>query len=130
MVDDREPRRRRVQRATQLLDSGPEPAFDRLTRLAAELVGAPLAIISLVDERRQFFKAAIGLSGPWASGREPPLTHALCETVVRDRAPVVIADTRTEPGLRDDLDTRDHRIAAYAGVPLFYDDEAIGALCA
>lgn len=47
---------------TALLDTLPEAAFDRLTRLAATLLHAPVALISLVDDRRQFFKSAHGLA--------------------------------------------------------------------
>ena len=61
-----------------LLDTPPEAPIDRLTRLAARLLDAPVALVSLVDDHRQFFKSAFGLPQPWASIRETPLSHSFC----------------------------------------------------
>jgi len=94
-----------VLRATQLLDSAPEAAFDRLTRLAARLLGAPVALVSLVDDRRQFFKSMFGLAEPWASRRETPLTHSFCQYATRDRTPLVVEDARRHPVLQDNRAT-------------------------
>lgn len=52
----RDPNRLAALRHLSLLDSPPDPAFDRLTRLAATVLGAPIALVSLVDSERQFFK--------------------------------------------------------------------------
>lgn len=114
---------------TRLLDSPPERAFDRLTRLASGLIGAPTALVSLVDERRQFFKSAIGLGEPWASKRETPLSHSFCQYVARDKAPLVVEDARTDPLLAGNGATRDLGVVAYAGMPLVVHDQAVGALC-
>src|SRR6478752_4593141 len=65
-------------RQTQLLDSASEEAFDRLAQLAAKLLNAPVALISLVDDDRQFFKSCVGLAEPWNSTRETPLSHSFC----------------------------------------------------
>ena len=62
-----------------LLDTPPEEAFDRLTRLATTVTGATVALVSLVDDRRQIFKSAVGLPEPWASGRETPLSHSFSQ---------------------------------------------------
>jgi diguanylate cyclase (GGDEF)-like protein len=121
--------RMRALLSTHLLDSAPEHAFDRLTRLAAGLLGAPVALVSLVDERRQFFKSALGLREPWASIRETPLSHSFCQYVTRDRAAFVVSDTREHPLLRGSQAITDLNAIAYAGVPLLVADEAIGALC-
>ncbi len=119
----------RVLRGTELLDSPPERAFDRLTRLASGLLGAPIALLSLVDERRQFFKSTLGLSEPWASRRETPLTHSFCQYATRSRAPLIDDDARLHPLLRENRAIRDLNVIAYAGIPLIVEDEAIGALC-
>ena len=121
--------RLQVLRSTQLLDSAPEPAFDRLTRLAAHLTGAPIALVSLVDDRRQFFKSSFGLKEPLATQRGTALSHSFCRHVAHDRAPLVVADAREHSALRDNPVIRDHNVIAYAGVPLVIDEEAIGALC-
>src|SRR5688572_12808470 len=79
---------------TGLLDTPPEEAFDRLTRMAARLLGAPVAFISLITDDRQFFKSATGLPEPWASRRDTPLAHSFCRHVVEGGAPLVVEDTR------------------------------------
>jgi signal transduction histidine kinase len=84
-----------------VLDTPPEPEFDRLTQLAASLTGAPVALVSLVDECRQFFKSAVGLPEPWRTRRETPLTHSFCALVVQDHAPLIIEDARTDPRVAD-----------------------------
>jgi len=114
---------------TGLLDSPPEAAFDRLTRLASRMVRAPVALLTLVDEHRQFFKAAIGLGEPWATRRETPLTHSFCQYATQSRAPLVVTDAREHPVLRDSLAIRDLGAIAYAGIPLVVSDQAIGAFC-
>ena len=62
---------------TALLDTPPEESFDRLTRMAARLLGAPVALISLLTDDREFFKSATGLPEPWATRRSAPLTFSL-----------------------------------------------------
>jgi hypothetical protein len=69
-------------RLTGLLDSPPEESFDRFTRLATRLFKTPVALVSLVDADRQFFKSAIGLPEPWASLRQSPLSHSFCKLAV------------------------------------------------
>src|SRR5262245_3464148 len=66
-------------RTTSLLDTPPEEVFDRLTRLATSALQVPVALVSLVDGDRQFFKSSIGLPEPWASLRQTPLTHSFCK---------------------------------------------------
>jgi two-component system, cell cycle sensor histidine kinase and response regulator CckA len=101
-----------------LLDSPPEEAFDRLTRMAARLLGAPVSLITVVTEDRQFFKSAIGLPEPWASRRGSPLTHSFCRHVAASGEPLVVEDTRRHPLLRSNPAVRELGWIAYAGVPL------------
>ena len=91
------PDRLRALSATALLDSKPEQAFDRLTRLAARVLGAPVSLVSLVDRDRQFFKSAEGLAEPWLSERQTPLSHSFCQHVVTTNAPLVVTDARDHP---------------------------------
>jgi hypothetical protein len=65
-------------RRTGLLETPPEEAFDRLTRMAARLLGTPVSLISLVAEDHQFFKSAIGLPEPWASRRVAAISFSFC----------------------------------------------------
>ncbi len=105
-------------RRTRLLDTPPEESFDRLTRMAARLLGAPVAFISLVTDDRQFFKSATGLPEPWASRRGAPLAYSICRHVVETAAPLVVEDVRRDPLLRTNLAVRELGWVAYAGVPL------------
>ena len=93
-----------VLQATQLLDSEPEPAFDRLTRLAASLLGAPTALVSLVDAHRQFFKSGFGLSGDLARDRETPLSHSFCKYVAL--ADSVVSEIRLRMALQSARDAQ------------------------
>jgi hypothetical protein len=115
---------------TALLDSPAEPAFDRLTKLAAKLLNAPVALISLVDEDRQFFKSSVGLAEPWRSARQTPLSHSFCRHTLVSREPLVIEDAHTHPLVRDNPAIRDLDVVAYAGVPLITAaGHALGTLC-
>jgi len=126
----RDPARLAALRGSQLLDTGPEESFDRLTRLAVELLEAPISLVSLVDENRQYFKSAIGLPEPWASGRQTPLTHSICQQVVAAGRPVVIEDTREVEGLRETGALDPLGVISYAGVPLRGPEGAVyGAFC-
>ena len=72
----RDPVRLSTLRRLCLLDTPPEEALDRLGRLATRVLRAPVALVSLVDSDRQFFKSAVGLPEPWATLRETPLSHS------------------------------------------------------
>jgi GAF domain-containing protein len=114
---------------TQLLDSPPEEPFDRLTRLATRLLKTPVALVSLVDRDRQFFKSSVGLQEPVRSRRETPLTHSFCKHAVALHEPLVIGDARKDPGYRDNPAVRELHFIAYAGVPLTVSGFALGAFC-
>ena len=126
----RDPDRLEALRATGLLDSAPDPGFDRHVRLAAEVLNAPVALVSLVDEKRQFFKSCLGVAEPWASDREAPLSHSFCQHAVAQREPLVVDDAREHPVLRDNPAIVDMGAVAYAGVPLVdAGGHALGTLC-
>jgi GAF domain-containing protein len=117
-------------RATGLLDSDITPSFDRLARLAAHVLNAPVALVSLVDADREFFKSCLGLPEPWASERQAPLTHSFCQHAVASREPLLVDDAREHELLRDNLAIRDIGVIAYAGIPLVVPGgHALGTLC-
>lgn len=89
--------RLRALKRTGLLDSAREVAFDNLTRLVRDLLGVPVALISLVDADRQWFKSSAGLSEPWASQRQTPLSHSFCQHVVERGEPFVVDEARIHP---------------------------------
>lgn len=114
-----------------LLDSPPEEAFDRLTRMAAQALRAPVALVSLVDDGRQFFKSAVGLSQPLATERQTPLSHSYCQHVVTSGQPLVVADAREHPLLHDNPAIEDYEAIAYCGMPLVdREGRVLGTLCA
>jgi GAF domain-containing protein len=116
---------------TGLLDSPPDEGFDRLTRLTATVLNVPVALVSLVDADRQFFKSCLGLPGPWGARRQTPLSHSFCQHVVEARRPLVVTDAREHPLLRENLAIRDLGVVAYAGVPLISaNGHVLGTLCA
>jgi signal transduction histidine kinase len=126
-----DPGRLQALRATALLDSPPEEAFDRLTRLASHALNVPVALVSLVADDRQFFKSCIGVAEPWASRRGTPLSHSFCQHAVASGEPLVIEDAREDPLVRDNLGIADLDVIAYAGVPLKTSDGAVlGTFCA
>jgi formate hydrogenlyase transcriptional activator len=103
---------------TALLDSPPEEAFDRLTRLASCLLHVPAAIVSLVDDERLFFKSSVGLPEPWASLRETPLSHSMCKHALLTGQPFIVSDVRAHPLVRDNPAALELGVIAYAGIPL------------
>jgi signal transduction histidine kinase len=127
----RNPRRLASLGATELMDSDPEPAFDRLTEQAARELAVPKAVMSLVDDRRQFFKSAVGIEGDAAEQRGTPLSHSFCQHVVHTGTALRIEDARRHPLVRDNLAVRDLEVIAYLGMPLVSPDgEVVGSLCA
>ncbi len=117
-------------RRTGLLDSPPDEAFDRLTRLATAVLHVPVALVSLVDSDRQFFKSQSGLSEPLASLRQTPLTNSFCKHAVGSREPLVVADARRDPLFAQSADGSDVGVIAYAGVPLITSEGyALGTFC-
>jgi GAF domain-containing protein len=125
------PERLAALRQTGLLDSPPSESFDELTRLATKLIGTPVALMSLVDHDRQFFKSQIGLEEPWSTLRQTPVSQSFCQWVVTSQDELVIADARQHAGLLPNLALRDLGIVAYAGVPILaLDGQLIGSFCA
>lgn len=116
--------------ASGLLDSPPEEAFDRLTLLASKFLRVPVALVSLVDDRRQFFKSCVGLPPPWDSLRETPLSHSFCKFVVVSEEPLIVSDSRLDPQLQHNGAVSDLGVIAYLGVPLTGSDgEILGSFC-
>jgi GAF domain-containing protein len=109
----------------------PDEAFDRFASLVRRLLGVPVALVSLVDDQRQFFPGQVGLAEPWAAKRETPLSHSFCQHVVTEGQPKIYADARIYAQVRDNLAIPDLGVVAYAGMPLTDTDGLVlGSLCA
>ena len=117
-------------RGTSLLDSPSEEAFDRLTRLATTVLRVPVALVSLVDGHRQFFKSQCGLPEPLASSRQTSLTRSFCQHAVGSREPLLVPDARRDPRFGHDHAFTELGGIAYAGIPLITSDgHALGTFC-
>jgi diguanylate cyclase (GGDEF)-like protein len=122
-----DPRRLAALAESGLVDSPPEAAFDRVTRLVAEVLHVPVALFTLVTDDRQVFKSSVGVGDT----RETPLSHSFCRHVVDSGAPLEVVDARLHPKVRDNPAIEDFGIVAYLGMPLTTKDgERLGALCA
>ncbi len=127
-LDDAE--RLRALAETGLLDEDPQPALDRLTRLASRVLDAPVSLVSLVDDHRQFFASQLGLGEPVASRRETPLSHSFCQHVVTSGENLVVADAPSDPRVSGNRAIEDLRVQAYAGVPLrTAEGHVLGSFC-
>ena len=93
-------------RATDILDTPPEGDFDALTRIAAAVCGTPIALVSLLDEHRQWFKSKVGLETSELPREQALCAHTILEPdllVVPDaRAVALGVDLRADPNLVDD----------------------------
>jgi GAF domain-containing protein len=125
-----DPKRLSALRRLGLLDTPPEEVFDRLTRLASTSLQTPIALLTLVDADRQFFKSAVGLPEPVATKRETPLSYSFCKHAVASGSPLVIGTVRDLPLVRDNLSIPEFGVVAYAGIPLLTTEgDALGTLC-
>ncbi|MCW3474193.1 GGDEF domain-containing protein [Limobrevibacterium gyesilva] len=110
-----------------VLDTPPEESFDRITRLARTALQTPIALVSLVDRDRQWFKSRQGLSVP-----ETPRDISFCAHAVQRDEPLIVRDALADPRFRDNpLVLGAPGVRFYMGVPLrTHDGHNIGTLCA
>jgi predicted PurR-regulated permease PerM len=113
-----------------LLDTPPEPRFDRITRRLAKAFGVSTSLITLVDEHRQFWKSQTGLPEELAARRESPRGTSVCGHVVAADEVLVVEDVLKDKRFANNPFLREHGIRFYAGAPLRTEAGlAIGALC-
>jgi phosphoribosyl 1,2-cyclic phosphodiesterase/FixJ family two-component response regulator len=125
-LPDDEERRLASLRELGILDTEPEERFDRITRLAAAVFDVPIALVSLVDKDRQWFKSCYGIAA-----KETSREVSFCAHVVYNRGIMVVSDTLQDPRFGDNpLVIHEPRIRFYAGCPLnLADGSCVGTLC-
>ncbi len=125
-----DPGRLAAVRQTNLLDTPAEAVFDRLARLAARVLGTPIAVMSLIDQHRQFFKASFGMPEPWATLRQAPVSHSMCRYVLATGQPLVIGDVRWDALGSDNPFMAELGAVAYMGIPLVLSSgHVVGSFC-
>ncbi|MFN0262832.1 HWE histidine kinase domain-containing protein [Tepidamorphus sp. 3E244] len=125
------PERLAALRASELMDTAPSEMFDRAVRIATRLTGSPVALLSLVDGQRQFFKAQTGLPDEVAEERQTPLSHSFCQYVVTADETLAVGDASEHPLLRDNSAVKDLGVRSYMGVPIHnHTGETLGSFCA
>ncbi|WP_267359381.1 MULTISPECIES: GAF domain-containing protein [unclassified Methylobacterium] len=110
----------------ELLDTPQDPAFDDLCREASRAFNAPIALITLLDEHRQWFKARVGLDIC-----ETRRDASFCNYVVAHDSVLIVPDARQDPRFTDNpLVVGPPHVRFYAGAPLYYGDGVrLGAMC-
>ncbi len=109
-----------------ILDSEPEQSFDDLVTLAAYVCRAPIAMLSLVDDHRQWFKSRVGVQI-----RETPKDTSFCAHAIQQEDLFIVPDTMKDPRFRDNpMVVGEPHIRFYTGAPIINEDGfALGTLC-
>jgi GAF domain-containing protein len=126
-IPDNEVERMFAVKRYDVLDSPPDGAFDRITRLASTLLNVPISIVSIVDTDRIWFKSSQGLAEVLEIGRDP----GLCASCILSDEAWIINDAQIDPRtLANPLVAGEFGLRFYAGVPLTTQDGFnLGTLC-
>jgi signal transduction histidine kinase len=126
----RSPERLAAVHKTELLDTPPDPALDRLTQLAGRMLGAPVVFLSIVGADRDFYKSTYGVPEPMVSKRQMN-GRTFSHYTVMSEGPLVLDDVVGHPVFRDVPTVKTMGVRAFAGIPLRNSEgHNIGAFCA
>ncbi len=125
-MSDKESHRLHTLQLYRILDTETERTFDNLAKLASSICEAPISVVSFVDDKRQWFKAKVGLSIS-----ETPKDQAFCAHAIQGDQVMIVEDaTLDERFANNPLVIDEPRIRFYAGAPLIVaDGERLGTLC-
>lgn len=113
-------------RSLDVLDTPPEDRFDRLTRMAKRMFGVPIALVSLVDENRQWFKSCMGLGDASETSRD----ISFCGHAILGDGVFIVPNALEDERFADNpLVSSDPNIRFYAGCPLVVNGYKLGTLC-
>ncbi|GIJ75163.1 PP2C family protein-serine/threonine phosphatase [Virgisporangium ochraceum] len=126
-----DPTRLAAVRRTGLLDTGPEEPFDRLTRLAASLLGTPHAFVTVVDETRSFWKSCVGVDTTDPGRRQNRVEESFCQYVIGADAELIVTDARRDRRTWSNPSIESMGVIAWAGFPIrSLDGSVLGTFCA
>ena len=116
--------------ASGLLDTAAEPVFDDLAGLAITITGAPMAFVTVVDERRSFWKSVIGLGELPIEERQNAAEASFCHLVVAADGPLIVTDAATDERVVPISLVTEMGIGAWAGYPIHAPDgQVLGTFC-
>jgi sigma-B regulation protein RsbU (phosphoserine phosphatase) len=116
--------------ATGLLDTAAEEAFDGLAQLASTLLAAPFAFVTLVDDKRSFWKSCIGVLTDDLTQRQNPVEESFCQYVVDSGERLIVGDVTKNPITANNPSITSMGVAAWAGYPLWSAaGQVLGTFC-
>ncbi len=114
-----------VLRRYSILDTLPEQIYEDATALASLIFGTPIALVSLVDADRQWFKSALGIDV-----RETPRSQSFCAHTIDTSATLIIPDATRDPRFQDNpAVVGEPKVRFYAGAPIIADGHVLGTVC-